>query len=82
MEDAFKFKSLTYNFRNAETITSLGAVIWKILPNDCKELNLYQCLNQKLKIVKQINVLAEYAKHISIEMVLFDWALLREINVC
>ena len=53
MEDVFKFKNLTYNFRNAETlnrsninsvkygtetITSLGAKIWKILPNDCKEL--------------------------------------------
>ena len=49
MEDIFKFKNLTYNFRNAETvnrsnvnsvkygtetITSLGAKIWKILPND------------------------------------------------
>ena len=53
MEDVFKFKNLTYNFRNAETfnrsnvnsvkygtetITSLGAKIWKILPNDYKEL--------------------------------------------
>ena len=53
MEDVFKFKNLTYNFQNAETlnrsninsvkygtetITSLGAKIWKILPNDYKEL--------------------------------------------
>ena len=53
MEDNFKFKNLTYNFRNAETlnrrnvnsvkygteiITSLSAKIWKILPNDYKKL--------------------------------------------
>ena len=53
MEDVFELKNLTYNFRNAETlnrsnvnsvkygtetITSLSAKIWKILPNDYKEL--------------------------------------------
>ena len=53
MEDVFNFKSLAYNFRNAETlnrsnvssvkygtetITSLGAKIWKFLPHDYKEL--------------------------------------------
>ena len=51
MEDVFKLKNLTYNFRNAETlnrrnvnsvkygtetIPSLGAKIWKILPNEYK----------------------------------------------
>ena len=54
-EDVFKFKNLNYNFRNAETliksnvnsikygtetITSLGAKIWKVLPNDYKKLKL------------------------------------------
>ena len=54
MEDVFNFKNLAYNFRNAETlnrsnvssvkygtetITSLGDKIWKILPNEYKELN-------------------------------------------
>ena len=53
MEDVSKFKSLAYIYRNAETlnrsnvnsvkygtetITSLGAKIWKILLNDYKEL--------------------------------------------
>ena len=53
MEDVFNFKNLADNFRNAETlnrsnvssfkygteaITSLGAKIWKLLPNDYKEL--------------------------------------------
>ena len=53
MEDVFNFKNSAYNFGNAETlnssnvsfvkygtetITSLGAKIWKILPNDYKEL--------------------------------------------
>ena len=53
MEDVFKFENLAYSFRNAgtlnrsnvnsvkygtETITSLGAKIWKILLNDYKEL--------------------------------------------
>ena len=53
MEDVFKFKNFAYNFRNAdtlnrsyvnsvkygtETITSLGAKIWKFLPHDYKEL--------------------------------------------
>ena len=50
-EDVFKFKNLSCNFRNAEnlhrsnsvkygtgTITALGAKIWKILPNDYKDL--------------------------------------------
>ena len=51
MEVIFSFKKLAYNFRNAgtlnrsnvssvrygtETITYLGAKIWKILPNDYK----------------------------------------------
>ena len=51
MEDLFKFKNLVYNFRNAETlnrsnansvkygtetITSLGAKVWKILPMTIK----------------------------------------------
>ena len=29
-----------------------------------------------------MNALADYAKHVSRELVLFDWALLRQINVC
>ena len=55
MEDVFKFRNLTYNFRNAETLTrsngnsvkygtqtviSLCAKIWKILPTDYKEPRL------------------------------------------
>ena len=64
MEDLFKFKNLVYNFRNAETlnrsnansvkygtetITSLGAKIWKILPNDCKELTSLSTFKSKIK---------------------------------
>ena len=64
MEDVFKFKNLTYNFRNAETlnrsnvnsvkygtetITSLGAKIWKILPNDYKELTSLSTFKSKIK---------------------------------
>ena len=64
MEDVFKFKNLTYNFRNAETfnrsnvnsvkygtetITSLGAKIWKILPNDYKELTSLWTFKSKIK---------------------------------
>ena len=64
MEDVFKLKNLIFNFRNAETlsrrnvnsvkygtetITSLSAKIWKILPN---KILPYQCLNPKLKIGK------------------------------
>ena len=56
IEDVFKLKNVTYNFRNVETlkrtnvnsvkhgtktIASLGAKIWKILPNDCKEFNIF-----------------------------------------
>ena len=98
MELVFKFKNLAYNFRNTgtlnrsnvysvkygtETITSLGAKIWKILPNEYKEQSEhpYQRLNPKLKIGKQINALADYAKHKS-NVVLFDWVLLRQIKVC
>ena len=65
MEDVFKFKNLTYNFQNAETlnrsnvnsvkyrtktITSLGAKIWKILPNDYKELTSLSAFKSKIKL--------------------------------
>ena len=64
MEDVFNFKSLAYNFRNAETlnksnvssvkcgtetITSLGAKIWKILHNDYKELTSLSTFKSKIK---------------------------------
>ena len=64
MEDVFNFKNLVYNFRNAETlnssnagsveyghetITSLGAKIWKILPNDYKELTSLSTFKSKIK---------------------------------
>ena len=64
MEDVFKFKNLAYNFRNVgnlnrnnvnsvkygtETITSLGAKIWKILSNDYKELISLSTFKSKIK---------------------------------
>ena len=64
MEDVFKFENLAYNFRNAETlnrsnvnsvkygtetITSLGAKIWKILPNDYKELTSSSMFKSKIE---------------------------------
>ena len=64
MEDVFKFKNLTYNFRNAETlnrsnvnsvkygtetITSFGVKICKILPNDYKELTSLSTSKSKIK---------------------------------
>ena len=64
MEDVFKFKSLTYNFRNAETlnrsnvnsvkygtetITSLGGKIWKVFPNNWKELTSLSAFKSKVK---------------------------------
>ena len=64
MEDVFKFRNLTYNFRNAETlnrsnvnsvkygaetITSLGAKIWKILPNNYRELTSLSMFKSKIK---------------------------------
>ena len=64
MEDVFKFKNLAYNFRNAETlnrsnlnsvnygtetVTSLGAKIWKILPNDYKVLTSLSTFKSKIK---------------------------------
>ena len=64
MEDVFKFKNLTYDFRNAEilnrnninsvkyrteTVTSLGAKIWKILSNDHKELTSLSMFKSKIK---------------------------------
>ena len=56
MEDVFNFKNLAYNFRNAETldrstetITPLGAKIWKILPNDYKELTSLSTFKSKIK---------------------------------
>ena len=64
MEDVFNFKNLAYNFRNTETfnrsnvssvkygtetITSLGAKIWKILPNGYKELTSLSTFKSKIK---------------------------------
>ena len=63
-EDVFNFKNLAYNFRNAEilnrsndssvkygaeTIFSLGAKIWKILPNDYNELTSLSKFKSKIK---------------------------------
>ena len=63
-EDIFKLKNLTYNFRNAETlntsivnfvkygtetITSLSAKIWNILPNEYKELTSLSTFISKIK---------------------------------
>ena len=64
IEDVFKFKNLTYNFRNAEThnrskvnsnkyktegITFLGAKIWKVLPNNYEELTFLSTFKSKIK---------------------------------
>ena len=64
MEHVFKFKNLTYNFWNAETlnrsnvnsitygtetITFFGAKIWKILPNNCKELRSLSMFKSRIK---------------------------------
>ena len=64
MEDVFKFKNLTYYLRNketlnrsnvnsvkyrTETITFLGAKIWRILPNDYKELTFLTTFKSKIK---------------------------------
>ena len=61
MEDIFKFKYLTYNFRNVETLnrSSVNSVkygtetikcqIWKILANDYKELTSLSRFKCKIK---------------------------------
>ena len=57
-----------------ETITFLGAKIWKILPNGYKELTSI-LINFKSKIKNwetDICPLADYAKHVSSTLVLFD----------
>ena len=63
-EDVFIFKSLTYNFRNVETlnrknvnsvkyrpetISSLRAKIWKILSNNYKKLTFLSTFKSKTK---------------------------------
>ena len=62
MENIFKFQNVTYNFRNTETfirknmssvkygtgtITYLSAKIWKILPNNYKELTSLSTVKSK-----------------------------------
>ena len=37
----------------------------------------YQRFNPKLKIGKHMNTLADYAKRVPSDLVLFDWTLLR-----
>ena len=63
MEEVFKFKNLVYNFQNVETlnrsnvysaeygnetITSLGGKIWKVLPDDYKELTSLSTFKSKV----------------------------------
>ena len=63
MEEVFKFKNLVYNFQNVETlnrsnvysveygtetITSLGGKIWKVLPDDYKELTSLSTCKSKV----------------------------------
>ena len=96
MEDVFNFKNLAYHFRNAETlnrsnvssfkygtetITSLGAKIWKILPNEYKELTSLSTLNPKIKNWETDKCPCRLSK-IYIQRVGFIWPLLRQINVC
>ena len=90
-------KNLTYNFRNeetlnrsnvnlvkygTETITSGGAKIWKILPNDYKELASLSTFKSKIKNRETDKCPCRLWKNISSEFVLFYWALLRQNNVC
>ena len=64
MEDVFRLKNLTYNFRSAETlnrsnensvkygtetISFLGTKVWKILPNDYKDLRSLSTFKSKIK---------------------------------
>ena len=67
-----------------ETITFLGAKTWKIFLMTTKSQHPYQRLNPelKIKIEKQTNTLADYAKRLSSVLVLFDWPLLHQINNC
>ena len=91
MEDVFNFKNLAYNFRNAETlnrssvssvkygtetITSLDAKIWKILPNGYKELTSLSTFKSKIKTWETDKCPCRLCK------TLFDWPLLRQINIC
>ena len=97
MEDVFKFKNLIYNFRNAETlnrsninsvkygtetITSISAKIWKILPNNCNELTSLSTFKSKIKNWETDECLCRLCKTYISELVLFDLPLLRQINVC
>ena len=94
--DVFNFKYLAYNFRNAETlnrsnvcsikygtetITFLGAKNWKSLPNDYKELTSLSKFKSEIKNWETDKCPTDYAKSISSELALFDWPLLRKINV-
>ena len=56
---------------STEVITFLGAKIWKILPNDYKELTSLSTFKSKVKNWEANKCLADYAKHISSELVLF-----------
>ena len=97
MEDVFKFKNLAYNFQNAENlnrsnvnsvkygteaITSLGAKIWKISPNDCKELTSLSTFKLKIKNWETDKCPCRLCKTYIQQLALFDWTLLRQINVC
>ena len=93
--DEFKFHNLTYNLRNVETlnrsnlnsvkygtdtIISLGTKFGKFFVITKNE-TFKKTLNPKLKNKKQMNAHADYAKRIPRELVLFDWALSRQVNV-
>ena len=91
MEDVFKFKNLTYNFRNAETLNrqygtgttaSLGPKIWKIFPNDYKELTSLSMFKPKIKNCETDKCSCRLCKTYIQRVALFDWTLLRQIDVC
>ena len=91
------FSILAYNFRNAETLsrsnvssvkygtetmTSLGTKIWKILPNDYKELTSLSTFKSKIKTWETNKCTCRLCKTYIQELALFDWPLLRQIDVC
>ena len=97
MEDVFKFKNLEYNFTNAEPlnrsnvnsvkyetelITSLGAKIWKVLPNDYKKLTSLSTFKSRIKNCKTDICPCRLCKTYIQRVGFILLALLRQIDVC
>ena len=79
--ETFNRSNANYVKYGTETITSLGAAIWNILPNDCKELTFLSTFKLKIKNWETDECPCRLCKTY-IQRVGFILLGIRQINIC